>query len=127
MLDDLIDEGYAELNEKLEESYQGVSRLIKYLKDNHTEPFPIYRKAVVETDVTYEQRGFELAETIKELTENAEKSTEISDNTFLTELVRFCEWVGYEENTAYIFLLRDTLLPYIYYQSKTEKVSIRGC
>ena len=34
MLDDLIDEGYTELNEKLEESYQGVSRLRKYLKDS---------------------------------------------------------------------------------------------
>ncbi|MDE7207414.1 MAG: hypothetical protein K2N90_09730, partial [Lachnospiraceae bacterium] len=34
MLDDLIDEGYTELNEKLEEAYQGVSRLRTYLKDN---------------------------------------------------------------------------------------------
>ena len=32
MLDDLIDEGYTELNEKLEEEYQGVSRLKYYLK-----------------------------------------------------------------------------------------------
>ena len=121
ILDDLIDEGYTELNEKLEEAYQGVSRLRTYLKDNHAKPFPIYSKPLVETDVAYGQEAFELIEAIKELTAKAEKSTDVSDDAFLTELMRFCEWVGYEENTAYIFLLRDTLLPYIYYQSKNRK------
>lgn len=121
MLDDLIDEGYTELNEKLEEVYQGVSRLRRYLQDNHATPFPIYHKPLAETDVVYEQEPFELVEAIRELTENAEKSKDVSDDLFLTELKRFCKWVGYEDNTAYIFLLRDTLLPYIYYQSKNRK------
>ncbi|NDO50028.1 hypothetical protein FMM75_11735 [Lachnospiraceae bacterium MD335] len=121
MLDDLVDEGYTELNEKLEEACQGVSRLRKYLNDNHAKPFPIYRKPLAETDVVYEQKSIELAEAIKELTGNAEKSKDLSKDAFLTELLRFCEWVGYEENTAYIFLLRDTLLPYIYYQGKNRK------
>ena len=75
LLDDLLDEGYTELSETLEETYQGVSRLKTYLRDNGAEPF-------------------------------------------LQELIRFCEWIGYEENTAYIFLLRDTLLPYVYYRAK---------
>lgn len=121
MLDDLIDEGYTELNEKLEEVYQGVSRLRRYLQDNHATPFPIYHKPLAETDVAYEQESFELVEAIRELTENAEKSKDVSDDLFLTELKCFCKWVGYEDNTAYIFLLRDTLLPYIYYQSKNRK------
>lgn len=121
MLDDLLDEGYTELNKKLEEAYQGVSKLKKYLNDNHAEPFPIYDKPLVETDVAYEQKSIELVEAIKELTENAKKSADVSDDAFLKELMRFCEWVGYEENTAYIFLLRDTLLPYIYYQGKGRK------
>lgn len=121
MLDDLLDEGYTELNEKLEELCQGVSRLRQYLKDNHAEPFPIYRKSVTETDVTYEQKEIELIEAINECTVCAKNSKEKSDDAFLTELIRFCEWVGYDENMAYIFLLRDTLLPYIYYQSKNRK------
>ncbi|MDE7206240.1 MAG: hypothetical protein K2N90_03635, partial [Lachnospiraceae bacterium] len=91
-----------------------------YLKDNHAEPFPIYHKPLIETDVAYGQESIELAAAIKELTENAKESTNISDDAFLTELIRFCDWVGYEENTAYIFLLRDTLVPYIYYQSKNR-------
>ncbi len=121
MLDDLMDEGYTELNQKLEEVYQGVSRLRRYLRDNHAEPFPVCQSPLAEAQAVYEQKSFELAEAIEELIENAEKSTEISDNTFLKELMRFCEWVGYEENTAYIFLLRDTLLPYIAYQRKNRK------
>ncbi len=121
MLDDLLDERYTELNYKLEEAYSGVSRLRTYLADNRIEPFPIYRKPFSATDITYEQRTYELTEAIEELAETAEKSTDVHDDVFLSELVDFCKWIGYEKNTAYIFLLRDTLVPYIYYQSKNRK------
>lgn len=121
MLDDLADEGYTELNEKLENLHHGVSRLKKYLKDNQSKPFAIYQKPINEEDITYEQREIELTEAINEFMVCAEKSKKTSDNPFLSELSLFCEWVGYEENTAYIFLLRDTLLPYIYYKSKGRK------
>ncbi|MDE7295769.1 MAG: hypothetical protein K2N84_00740, partial [Clostridia bacterium] len=121
MLDDLLDEGYTVLYHKLEEAYSGVSKLRAYLKNNHIEPFPIYRKPFSEIDVTYEQCTYELAEAIKELVENAEKSTDVRDDVFLSELIDFCKWIGYKEDTAYIFLLRDTLVPYIYYQSKNRK------
>ncbi len=121
MIDDLLDEGYTGLNNKLEEAYCGVSRLRAYLKDNHAEPFPIFRKPFIETDLEYELNSCELSLAIKELTENAEKSADMCDDAFLSELIRFCKWIGYEENTAYIFLLRDTLVPYIYYQSKNRK------
>lgn len=121
MLDDLLDEGYTELNDKLEETYSGVSRLRAYLKENNAEPFPIYRKPFSETDVTYEQSTYELTEAIKELVGNAEKSIDARDDVFISELIDFCKWIGYEEDTAYVFLLRDTLVPYIYYQSKNRK------
>ncbi len=121
MLDDLLDEGYTELNYKLEETYSGVSKLRAYLEDNNIEPFPIYRKQFSATDVTYERCTYELTAAIKELAENAKKSTDVRDDMFLSELIDFCKWIGYEKNTAYIFLLRDTLLPYIYYQSKDRK------
>ncbi len=120
MLDDLLDEGYTKLNDKLEETYSGVSELRAYLKDNHIEPFPVSRKPF-SAMVTYDRRDYELSEAIKELTEKAEKSTDVCDDAFLSELVDFCKWIGYEEDTAYIFLLRDTLLPYIYYKSKGRK------
>lgn len=121
MLDDLLDEGYTELNETLEKSCQGLSRLRKYLEDNHTDPFSICHKIKLESDVTYEQCELELSRAINELIMYARESNVVSNDVFLAELIRFCEWVGYEEDTAYIFLLRDTLLPYIYYQGKNRK------
>lgn len=120
ILDDLLDEGYTELNETLEKSCQGVSRLRKYLKDNHTEPFSICPKATTEADLIYETDEIELSRAIDELVICSTESDVIKNDAFLAELIRFCEWVGYEEDTAYIFLLRDTLLPYIYYQNKNR-------
>ncbi len=120
MLDDLLDEGYTELNDALETSCQGVSRLQKYLKDNHADPFPLYCKTTVEADVIYGQDEIELKKAIHELITCAKESNDISDDFFLTALIRFCEWIGYEEDTAYVFLLRDTLLPYICYQSQNK-------
>lgn len=120
MLDDLLDEGYTELNNKLEQTCSGVSQLRTYLKENRAEPFPVYCKPYPSTEITY-GRPCELTEAIEKLVGNAEKSTDICNDVFLPKLVDFCKWIGYEEDTAYIFLLRDTLLPYIYYQSKNRK------
>lgn len=53
MLDDLLDEGYTELNETLEESCQGVSLLKEYLRNNNASPFPVYHKAITEADEQY--------------------------------------------------------------------------
>ena len=122
MLDDLLDEGYTELNEALEKSCHGVSRLRKYLRNNGANPFPIYHKTITETAVVYEQEEIDLSEAINELITCAKESDAESDNAFLTELVHFCEWIGYKKDTAYIFLLRDTLLPYIYYQHHNKAI-----
>lgn len=115
MLDDLLDEGYTELNASLEEACQGVSRLRDYLRKNSAYPFPIYRKAMTEAEVIYEQEEIELTNAINELIICGKESYNESDNAFLAELVHFCEWISFKEDTAYIFLLRDTLLPYIYF------------
>ncbi len=37
---------------------------------------------------------------------------------FADKLRRFCEWVGYDGKTAYVFLLRDTLLPFVCYSAQ---------
>lgn len=124
ILDDLVDEGYIELNERLEEKVQGVSRLRRFLKENEAEPFPMYRKEVPELRIFYGESELELAATMDELIERAGGCTGITyaknseKKSFLQELRRFCEWIGYENNTAYIFLFRDTLLPYVYYRGK---------
>ncbi len=116
MLDDLLDEGYTELNETLEEAFQGVSRLREYLRKTGASPFPIYGNAMAGADVIYEQEEIELTNAIDNLIICGKGSHAKRNDSFLAELIRFCEWIGYKEDTAYIFLLRDTLLPYIYYK-----------
>lgn len=123
MLDDLLDEGYTELNETLEKDCQGVSRLRDYLQKNGACPFPACRKTITEADVRYEHEDIELTKGINKLIICSKESPKESENSFLAELKNFCEWIGYEEATAYIFLLRDTLLPYIYYLHK-DRASI---
>lgn len=118
MLDDMVDEGYTELNEQLEDKCQGVSRLRKYIRDNHAEPFELGHKLAEAGMVSYEQGDLELTEAIIDVMAKAEVTEDRSSNRFLQELIGFCKWIGYEEDTAYIFLLRDTLLPYAYYKEK---------
>lgn len=117
MLDDLLDEGYVELNDALESSCQGVSRLRNYLKVHYAAPFSNPYRELTEAKVRYDSSAVELTKAIQTLVDAAKGSQSISNEPFLSELARFCAWVGYKENIAYIFLLRDTLLPYIYYQN----------
>lgn len=118
MLDDLLDEGYTELNETLEKAYQGVSRLKKYLQKNDAEPFCIGKKKVAEEQLTYGAGSFELVNALDSVMAEANQVIAADKEPFLQELIRFCEWIGYKEDTAYVFLLRDTLLPYAYYRAK---------
>ena len=127
MLDDLLDEGYTELNKHLEAEFQGASRLRNYLEKNGAKPFAMPHKVVTDAQVTYGNDKLELTQVIETMISGAEAlagedvgNSSIEIDTFLEELLRFCEWIGYEEDTAYIFLLRDTLLPYIYYRAKSR-------
>ena len=43
MLDDLVDEGYSELNERIEKKFRGVSRMREYLRANRAEPLCMVR------------------------------------------------------------------------------------
>lgn len=118
ILDDLLDEGYTALNDALEASCRGVSRLRAYLQGNGAVPFPTVRNGMAEADASYTREDVELTCALGELVRRSAERSEKSASPFLPELIRFCEWVGYEEDTAYVFLLRDTLLPYLYYQQR---------
>jgi len=120
ILDDLSDEGYNNLRNRLEVSCRGVSRLKKYLSDNRVAAFPTIPDISTKNDIKYSAEETELTNAIGELIATAKESPTTKHDAFLSELARFCEWIGYKENTAYIFLLRDTLLPYVYYRGKNR-------
>ena len=121
LLDDLADEGYTELGDALEADCRGVSRLREYLRAHNAAPFPLSLQPPGAADVAYASGDEELTGAIRALCAGAAASHAVCGDAFLERLRAFCEWIGYEEDTAYIFLLRDALLPYIYYLSRGRK------
>ena len=119
VLDDLADEGYTELNDVLESKYSCLSRLRRAIKDAGDEPFMMHQGRLPET--AYGGTEYELAAMMEHLQKEAASHKICSENAFLADIRDYCGWVGYEENTAYIFLLRDALLPYLYFQSRGRK------
>ena len=118
MLDDLKDEGYFDLCIQLEEEISGITRLRQYLADNHAIPFEITPRIVDTNELTYSGDKVDLETLLKNIVKDIQNQPTKDPHPFIEELISFCEWVGYDENTAYVFLLRDTLLPYLYFCAK---------
>lgn len=129
MLDDLADEGYTTLNEQLESGGNGATWLRDYLRKNHAEPFPRMQSFLPGCDIAYGPQRIPLETAIRQVVAEARTLPEPQGLPCVNELRRFCQWVGYEPGTAYIFLLRDTLLPFVYYQSRGvgARRCIHGC
>lgn len=120
MLDDLMDEGYTELNDYLESKYSCLSRLRRAIKNAGDEPFKINRGRLPET-TAYSGTECELISVMEKVRKEAALYDIYSENSFLADIRDYCGWIGYEEETAYIFLFRDALLPYLYYRSRDRK------
>ena len=118
MLDDLADEGYTELNETLEAMSCGIARLRAYLRNNGSMPFPLPQKNLVAGNLSYSPEDMELTAAIASAMQAAAAVSPTVPVPFTGRLRHFCSWLGYEAQTAYIFLLRDTLLPYAFYSAQ---------
>lgn len=110
VLDDLRDEGYTRLNTVLEGKYRAVSRLRAILKFNGAEPFPVQKIPFSVTD--YVNTESEIGEVCERLKNGAAPS----DDPFLSDIRAFCAWIERRSDTAYVFLLRDAFLPYLYFE-----------
>ena len=117
MLDDLTADGYTELNDTLETAFSGVSRLRDYLRRNHAGPFTAPKTQARTSPLPYSPQEIELRTAISGAMQAAEGAEDLSA-PFADRLRQFCRWVGYDEDTAYIFLLRDTLLPFVFYAAR---------
>ena len=42
----------------------------------------------------------------------------LSDTVYGKEIYRYSKWIGHEIDTAYVFLMRDALLPYVFFRSR---------
>lgn len=119
MLDDLMDEGYTELNDYLESKYSCLSRLRRVIKNAGDEPFKTNRSRLPEA--TYSSAEYELVSVMENMQKEAALQEVCSKSAFLAGIRDYCGWIGHEEETAYIFLFRDALLPYLYYRSRGRK------
>lgn len=118
MLDDLVDEGYHELFIQAEEKFHGVTRLKGILSKYQESPFPVMKFS--KEDKEYCTVVEKLEDCISGLVNKASEDGPMSNNVILEDIVQFCRWVGFDKDTAYVFLLRDTLLPYIYFAKETS-------
>lgn len=119
VLDDLTDEGYANLNDTMEADFSCLSRLRSVIYRFDEVPFSIDHERLSDTD--YGKNEYELEALLGNLIKDARNQSGVSTNPFLEEIYRYCEWIGYEEDTAYVFLMRDALLPYIFFHSRERK------
>lgn len=114
MIDDVVDEGYTKLFNRLEDE-KLVTRLKCILEKYNIKPFELPKR--IESIGVYGAKEYELNDYLDNIIADSTTCNEISDNLFLKDMKSFCDWIGYDENTAYIFLLRDTMLPYIYFKN----------
>ena len=116
VLDDLSDEGYTNLNDTMEADFSCLTRLRAVVHRCGGTPFPIDHERL--SDTVYGKNEYELEALLGNLTEDAGSHNGVSSNPFLEEIYRYCEWIGYEEDTAYVFLMRDALLPYVFFRGR---------
>ncbi len=114
LLDDLLDEGYTLLNRTLEEKYGAVSRLRAILRAHDEAPFPIQKRIL--SSVEYGNTEMDIESVCGRLSERMQSETAPEDNPFLADLIGYCQWISQQPDTAYVFLLRDAFLPYLYFR-----------
>ena len=115
MSDDLANEGYTELNERIEAEFRGLARLRGYLARNGAEPFAPVGDRGAAGKLPYSARDEELGVAVARAVREAESLGATACIPFIGRLRDFCRWIGYDDKTAYVFLLRDALLPFVYY------------
>lgn len=117
MVDDLTDEGYFELYRALQSDGAIVDRLKAVVAAAGETPFPVAAKS--KSSGVFGDGKIELTEYVDVLITRAKAhACALTDDGVLSEITRFCDSIGYDKDSAYVFLLRDALLPYIYFKNK---------
>lgn len=119
VFDDLAGEGHMKLNAYMQERFSCLTRLRSLIDKSGAAPFPKNQERL--QAVSYTDPELELEGTLNDLLTLAENQETAASNAFLQDIEDYCRWIGYEEDTAYIFLLRDALLPYVYYRTRYQK------
>lgn len=118
LLDDLLDEGYPLLSSALEEKCRGVSRLRAILEAHGETPFPLRNEGLPR--IEYGEAETEIEAVCGQLAKRVRKGAAPADEPFLADLRGYCRWLPKAADTAYVFLLRDAFLPYLYFRQSGQ-------
>ncbi len=110
VLDDLSDEGYTALSERLENKFHCVTRLKAVLERYDETPFDV-PKAICPP--AYDRQEKELGDFLSELTVSLPDPARGKGSDLLFDIVEYSRFLRREKDEAYVFLLRDCLLPYL--------------
>lgn len=118
LVGDLARDGYFELESALQKNGNILDRLKAVIRGAGERPF---ETETADENSSFEKQNKELSAYLESLIPRAEEHVADTYDKFFPEIKRFCEYIGYYENTAYVFLLRDTLLPYFYFKGRFSK------
>jgi len=110
MVEDFEDEGYTDLRDCLNE-FNGKQRLKDYILSNNEKPFELITNKKVNPEYV---NVMELNSFINEL---ISFKGDYKENDFINDLVSFTNSISIDDDTTYVFLLRDTLIPYLIFKS----------
>ena len=114
LMEDLLDEGYHEAYNNIENNFNGITRLKKYIENNNEKCFPIDISA--DKSNNFINGSYEINEYLNNLQLKNNLST-YKEHPLFMKLNEYCQWIK-EKECAYVFLLRDTLLPYLAFQKE---------
>lgn len=117
VMDDLVDEGYDNAYSTIESSFQGISRLKKYILSNGEVPFILSNSTSNKKNIfTYQL--IEINDYLQQIESKVNHlNATFNEHPLFSYLLDFCKWIEKGES-SYIFLLRDTFLPYLAFRKK---------
>lgn len=116
LVDDLRDEGYFELSDALQKEFDGTKRINAVLKSYNEIPFKTSKSGRGKS--VYKRESLELTEYIDKLIKKAQAINPAPHGGAIDEAINFSDSLNFNTDVSYVFLLRDTLLPYIRFKSK---------
>lgn len=126
-LEDIKDEGYQNSYDLINKSTGAICRLDSFIKKNNDVPFKM-EKFSIKNNLTYKTSTYELNKYLSYLKHNME----ITKDKLITVPEIFYDILGYSkkifkfanEDTAYCFLLRDTMLSFFAFKAWNTKKNI---
>jgi hypothetical protein len=136
LLEDLLDEGYTLTYEYFQNELQATERLSAFLNINNSSPFSDIKRNAADKSISFSSKEILIDDFIKQnmlITENKKFSrNSISYNQDINDTLKiifdFSRWIfkSVNKDTAVIFLLRDTLLPYLAFLYWNKDTAIKA-